>query len=414
MPQPFDYTFDAIDPIAALQNGMAFGQQQRAGEQAMVMNQQTMDLRNSQEARAQTAFEQQNLLFDQAQQDRAAAAEKARQMQADLAGLADKIASGTYSSADFAAVAAQHPDLVDEMAKMWDGASAERKQNDVAELFKGVTALKAGRPDLAIQMLEDRATAAENSGDQMEADIARATAAAIKADPAAGLTSLGLLLQTVDPEAAKTVLGEAPEKPAGVVELEWRAREAGLVPGTPEYQEFIARDGKPPAQAGTTVISPDGTITIGKLTESEGKATGFMYRMEESDRVLAELEDQGSSLWNKAAGGIPVLGNYMVSADAQRFDQAKRDFINAILRRESGAVISPEEFANAEVQYFPQPGDSPEVIAQKARNRRVAIDGVRASAGEGGLTSPTPAADPSSPESSVLSPAELDELMRGP
>lgn len=208
MPQPFDYTFDAIDPIAALQNGMAFGQQQRAGEQAMVMNDQTMNLRDSQEARAQTAFQQQNLLFDQQQQDRAEAQAKAKQMQADLAGLSEKIASGTYSSADFAAVAAQHPDLVDEMAKMWDGVSAERKQNDVAELFKGVTALKAGRPDLAIQMLEDRATAAENSGDQMEADIARATAAAIKADPAAGMTSLGLLLQTVDPEAAVSVFGE--------------------------------------------------------------------------------------------------------------------------------------------------------------------------------------------------------------
>lgn len=207
MPQPFNYSLNALDPVAAMQSGMAFGQQQRAGEQAMQMNDQSMALRDSGEQRAQTAFEQNNILFDQGQQDRVAAQEAARAMQGDLAALSEKIATGDYSAQDFAAVAAKYPDLIDEMSKMWDGASAERKASDVSELFKGVSAIKAGRPDLAIQMLEERAVAAENSGDQMEADIARATAAAIKADPAAGLTSLGLLLQSVDADAATTLFG---------------------------------------------------------------------------------------------------------------------------------------------------------------------------------------------------------------
>jgi hypothetical protein len=208
MPAPFDYTLDVVDPVAAMQSGMAFGQNMRANEQAMVMNDQTMGINAATEDRAQTAFGQANLLFDQAQQDRQKAMESAQAQQADLVALSEKIASGDYSSADFAAIAAKHPELVDEMGKMWDGASAERKASDVAQLFKGVTAIKAGRPDLAIQMLEDRAVAAENSGDQMEADIARATAEAIKADPNAGLTSLGLLLQSVDPDAATAVFGE--------------------------------------------------------------------------------------------------------------------------------------------------------------------------------------------------------------
>lgn len=208
MVQPFNYSLNALDPVAAMQSGMAFGQQQRAGEQAMQMNDQSMALRDSGEQRAQTAFEQNNILFDQGQQDRAAAQEAARAMQGDLAALSEKIATGDYSAQDFAAVAAKYPDLIDEMSKMWGGASAERKASDVSELFKGVSAIKAGRPDLAIQMLEERAVAAENSGDQMEADIARATAAAIKADPSAGLTSLGLLLQSVDADAALEVFGE--------------------------------------------------------------------------------------------------------------------------------------------------------------------------------------------------------------
>lgn len=146
------------------------------------------------------------------------------------------------------------------------------------------------------------------------------------------------------------------------------------------------------------------------LTEAEGKATGFLYRMEESNKTLSDLENEGSSLWNKTAGKLPVLGNYMVSAEAQKFDQAKRDFINAILRRESGAVISPEEFANAEVQYFPQPGDSLEVVAQKRRNRLIAIEGVRASSGAGGGT--TSGVDSGSPQG--FDQAEIDALMNGP
>lgn len=201
MTQPFDYTLNVIDPVQAMQSGMAFGQQQRAGEQSMALNANA-------DQRAQTAFAQDTTLFNQAQEDRVASQAAQRAMNADLASLAERIASGNYSSQDFAAMAAKYPDLTDEMSKMWEGQTKERKDADVASLFKGVTAIKAGRPDLAVQMLEERAVAAENAGDQMEADIARATAAAIKADPAAGMTSLGLLLQSVDPDAALQVFGE--------------------------------------------------------------------------------------------------------------------------------------------------------------------------------------------------------------
>jgi hypothetical protein len=78
--------------------------------------------------------------------------------------------------------------------------------------------------------------------------------------------------------------------------------------------------------------------------------------------------------------GVPV-GNYLAGNDFQKFDQAQRDFINAVLRRESGAVISDEEFANARLQYLPQPFEGPEILRQKAANRKIAIEGMRRSAG---------------------------------
>lgn len=121
-----------------------------------------------------------------------------------------------------------------------------------------------------------------------------------------------------------------------------------------------------------------------KLTVDAGKNTGFLIRLNDSGEILNNLESEGLSFFQQNSGAIPFdLGNYLVSKDFQRFDQARRDFVNAILRRESGAVISEEEFANAEKQYFPVPGDNPEVIAQKRKNRENAIAGVRAGAGDG-------------------------------
>jgi len=63
--------------------------------------------------------------------------------------------------------------------------------------------------------------------------------------------------------------------------------------------------------------------------------------------------------------------NFMNTAKGQQFDQAQRDFINAVLRRESGAVINSGEFDNAYKQYIPKTGDSPEVLQQKKNNREL-------------------------------------------
>lgn len=187
------------------------------------------------------------------------------------------------------------------------------------------------------------------------------------------------------------VLGTAP-KPAALPpiaeEYNW-AKQNGF-DGTPQdYQVWksslskqkgmiIESDGN----GGFRVVQGDvDTSKMPKLTEAEGRNAGFLQRALSAEKELSALEGEGKSLWNKTAGSIPVAGNYLKSADAQKFDQAQRNFINAVLRRESGAVISPEEFDNARIQYFPQPGDGPEVIEQKRKNRQDAIEGFRISSG---------------------------------
>lgn len=118
----------------------------------------------------------------------------------------------------------------------------------------------------------------------------------------------------------------------------------------------------------------------GKFNEGQGKAAGFTDRMLQSEGILSGVsgqggvQGQGTSAVQTALSAIPGVGNYLTSTDRQKFEQSKRDFVNAQLRRESGAAISPSEFDSANRQYFPVPGDSSEVIAQKAANRRAAIE----------------------------------------
>ena len=106
-----------------------------------------------------------------------------------------------------------------------------------------------------------------------------------------------------------------------------------------------------------------------------------------------------------------------MAQQSQQAQQAQNNFINAVLRQESGAAINSSEFANAKQQYFPQPGDSPEVIAQKKRNRELVIKGFARQAGPGGadvaevFNNPPPKAPKTS--FSSLADAEKANLPKG-
>tara|TARA_R100001530_G_scaffold34938_1_gene27299 strand:+ start:2308 stop:2460 length:153 start_codon:yes stop_codon:yes gene_type:complete len=47
--------------------------------------------------------------------------------------------------------------------------------------------------------------------------------------------------------------------------------------------------------------------------------------------------------------------NFLKGDVVRQQKQTERDFVNAVLRRESGAAISGSEFRTARKQYLPQP-----------------------------------------------------------
>jgi hypothetical protein len=120
------------------------------------------------------------------------------------------------------------------------------------------------------------------------------------------------------------------------------------------------------------------------MNDTQSTAYGYAQRLETADRTIDQIGSKFTGL--KSYVG-QILPNIMQTDERQQFEQAKRNFVNAVLRRESGAVISPSEFENAQKQYFPQPGDSEAVLSQKNDNRGQVIKNLYRSAGVAGQVS---------------------------
>jgi hypothetical protein len=144
------------------------------------------------------------------------------------------------------------------------------------------------------------------------------------------------------------------------------------------------------------------------LTEVQGNATAFGMRAKQSDAILKDLESKGvtnTGIIRSAVGGTlgltPFVGEKLEQAThsamnvlpsvlggpnekQQEFDAAKRNFITAVLRKESGATIQPSEFYNESQKYFPQVGDSDSVLKQKQEARQLAIKALEFQSGPSG------------------------------
>ena len=159
--------------------------------------------------------------------------------------------------------------------------------------------------------------------------------------------------------------------------LKGRAEAAGLVAGTEAYQQFMIEGGAKKGMAFTSdgkggFTLTQGGATAGKpKTEGQANATGFWNRVEIANKNLEGLEDQGTSFAGNVLASLPLgTGNWLQTSEFQLYSQSQEDWINAVLRDESGAAIGPAEFESAKTQYFPQVGDKPAVIAQKRANRK--------------------------------------------
>jgi hypothetical protein len=136
-------------------------------------------------------------------------------------------------------------------------------------------------------------------------------------------------------------------------------------------------------------------------TGEENLSAGYARRMVEAEALMERVARNGYQPGNIRDGAATAIttaeragpvsrfvGNSLMTNSGQQYRQAQEDWVRAKLRRESGAVIGRDEMAAEIMVYFPQPGDTPETIQQKAQSRRVAMDAMRQAAGRAAATVP--------------------------
>lgn len=130
-----------------------------------------------------------------------------------------------------------------------------------------------------------------------------------------------------------------------------------------------------------SVTLPDGTkMEVGgkPLTEGQSKDTVFSTRargalpyVDAGDAALTDPREVGKDK-------VPLVGNYLTSKDYQVARSAGTEFLQALLRKDTGAAIQPFEVAEYGSVYLPQPGDTPERLAYKKEARHRAVAAIEA------------------------------------
>lgn len=200
----------------------------------------------------------------------------------------------------------------------------------------------------------------------------------------------------IDPVTGKVIF-QAPEKPTAGQVVERDDGTFLIDTRTGQARPVMGQGGEPLMGGGKP------------LTETQGNAVSFGARAVEANRIATDLEKQGvtntgviRTVTGGVLGGAPIVGDKLEQSvrstfnvlptylggpnpQQQQNDQARRDFVSAVLRKESGAAISASEYANEEKKYFPQLGDSEAVIKQKQNSRIKAIEGLKSQAGPSGV-----------------------------
>lgn len=160
--------------------------------------------------------------------------------------------------------------------------------------------------------------------------------------------------------------------------LQQKVEAEGLDPLTPEGQAR-AREITQGSRTDPS-LKPSDQQLINKASEGQLQSSTFANRVGAANEILAGLEaTEGFDATSITAAFLESIpgGNIALSSDQQKFSQAKRDFITAVLRKESGAAIGVDEFINEDKKFFPQVGDKPAVLKQKALGRKRAFESLK-------------------------------------
>ena len=333
MVSPIDYTMDVLSPIEGYMDGLKFGE----GIQTGRLNR---ELLQSQEGREQEKFAI-------AKQDREAArANAARQMaqaQASQAALADLAAKGlTATHEDFVKAWVANPAIRTDLGQL----QTMLKQPQIAALKNAnqsiYSAASTNNPEVVARLLEEQITVAQSpGGDPSIVPSLQFSLDALKENPESGLAQIkvttGLtLLGLTSAEYMKQIderlgVGGGGDLPAEVRELQFRAKEAGLVPGTSEYQDFWLSGGAvaPVEKSGFRAATAEEAASFGAPFGQIDQDSGRFYPIDVPKGMSLIVDKDGNVSFTEGAGaGASKTGkkseDYVYTTDPKTGEQIAR------------------------------------------------------------------------------------------
>ena len=141
---------------------------------------------------------------------------------------------------------------------------------------------------------------------------------------------------------------------------------------------------QPSKTGGAPAVIPGFTPEGKAPTEAQAKSGAFGSQMQTASSEFERLQKEGfdptsvSAQISTSLAGTPLTA--LADPKAQQANQAQQQWAEAYLRFKTGAAATEGEVIRNMRTFFPQIGDKPEVIAQKARMRKQAEQDVLSTA----------------------------------
>ena len=322
MVSPINYRTDVLSPVEGYLQGLRFGEgllTERQGRESVA---QQMQIRGQQETRAAQEFEARQA---EAARQRA----QAEAMQAQLMSLRGMALEGTLTTEALDQFALANASTFDEFRTAFQNVSQPVREANVQFGLQLSTSLLRGNTDAALNMLDTRIAAAENTGTPQsleEAQRLRAIRGEAEIDPVgfatanlANLTAQG----AIDSTTMQTVLETAGQQgaPEAVSPIGKIAQdvEAGLIP-----QSVLDAQIRVEERAG------DEGLTLQQRISEEARLRGeYAKRTEDLSAAERNFEIiRTSAQDNSGAGDIALVTSFMKMLDP-------------------GSVVRETEFATA-------------------------------------------------------------------
>ena len=241
---------------------------------------------------------------------------QAEQYSEDLRGyLSNPTAQGA------AAMIAKHPKQREAFAKSWEIQSKDQQDSEFAAGTKVYGALQSGRPDAAVQVIDDRIAAMQNSG--QDTSELEAIKAQVKQNPKGALGIIGLSLSSKDPDRWAKVAEEmraSEQAPYELTEKQAKAQKAAVDAKFAESMavQDLAKKGWDIQKIQNDIGISRQNSQIAAMTAGIKRETNDLKRQELQQKVQdAQLKRDGE-VREKVAGvetGRAAIDNMLNSAD---------------------------------------------------------------------------------------------------